>query len=129
MNTLSRSTALKIAAVISFVVSAANFAFAVSFVARGAAASNASNNPPFAIGMLYLITSVIGMAAAYGVWKGQTWGVVLTIVANVFNILVAAPGMVLAPTPLGHATSVANTIASVAIIVLCLWRERKAALA
>lgn len=70
MNSLSRSMALKIAAVISFIWSAYGIVLSLPLISVGAEANN--NNPesaPYVVLVLALILGVIGIIAAYGAWK------------------------------------------------------------
>jgi hypothetical protein len=126
MNNLPRSTALKIAAVISFLMSAFSVFAALPMLMEGAAATE--NNPeslPFVVVLIGAFTGVIGMVAAYGAWKQQRWGIILTILVNLLNGLSAAPGILFAPTPLLFAAATATVILSIVIVVLCLWRDHQ----
>ena len=130
MKSLSRSTALKIAAVISFLSSAWSIVGTLPFVAQGAAAIDQSGEmPPYFILIIGLITGVVGVVAAFGAWKGQRWGIILTILANLVNGLGAAPGILFAPQPGLFVVATVTVVLSVVIVVLCLWRDRKLATA
>ena len=124
MSNLSRTTALKIAAGLSFVLSALSVAGALPLIAQGAANSGAEA-PPYAVILLGLITGIVGMVAAFGAWKGQRWGVILTILANLLNGLAAAPGVLFAPTTGWWLAASVTVAASIVIIVLCLWPDRR----
>lgn len=130
MNRLSRSSALKIAAVLSALLSAFSIIGALPFIAQGSSAIiQGGQTPPYFIIMLAFITGVVGVVAAYGAWKGQRWGVILTILANLVNGLAAAPGILIAPTT-GLFIAASLTVAlSIVIVVLCLWPDRKLAVA
>ncbi len=130
MKTLSRSTALKIAAVISFLLGAMNGLGSLTFVTQGAAAVNQSPaGPPYFVEVILFVTGIVGLVAAYGTWKQMRWGIVLTIFACLFNILSAAPGILFAPRPWGFIASTVVVLFSIIIIVLCLWRDRQPATA
>ena len=130
MNRLSRSTALKTAAVLSFLLSASGVIFSLPLIAQGATAvDQGGETPPYFILLLALIVGVVGVVAAFGAWKGQRWGIILTILANVVNGLSAAPGMLFAPTPGLLIAASVTVVLSIAIIVLCLWPDRKLATA
>lgn len=123
---LSRSTALKIAAVLSFLSGAYSIIFTLPLIPQGAAAIDAgSDSPPFVVLVLALILGIVAMVAAYGTWKQQRWGIVLTIIANVLNGLSALPGIFFAPNPTLWVSAVAGVLLSIAIVVLCLWRGSK----
>ena len=130
MNRLSRSTALKTAAVLSFLLSASGVIFSLPLIAQGATAvDQGGETPPYFILLLALIVGVVGVVAAFGTWKGQRWGIILTIVANVVNGLGAAPGILFAPTPGLLISASVTVVLGIAIIVLCLWPDRKLATA
>lgn len=123
MNRLSRSTALKFAALLSLSLCAVNIIFTLSFGADPANLS-AADGPGFS-GLLFLFgLGTVGAVAAYGTWKQMRWGIILTILVNLFNGLSAAPGVLFAggPVRLFATTTVAL---SVVVIVLCLRRDRK----
>jgi hypothetical protein len=126
MKNLSRSTALKIAAVLSFAMNAYSIIGALPLLAQGAAAANqGTDSPPYIVILIAVLMGVLGIVGAYGAWNQQRWGIVLTIVANLVNGLSAVPGILFAPTP-GLMVVAAVTVAVTAlIIILCLWRERK----
>ncbi|MEJ2354097.1 MAG: hypothetical protein P8Y03_30340 [Anaerolineales bacterium] len=130
MNRLSRPTALKIAAVLSFLLSASGVIFSLPLIAQGATAvEQGGETPPYFILLVALIVGVVGVVAAFGAWKGQRWGIILTIFANVVNGLSAAPGMLFAPTPGLLIAASVTVVLGIAIIVLCLWPDRKLATA
>ncbi len=130
MKSLSRSTTLKIAAVISFLLGAINSLGSLTFITQGAAAVNQSPaGPPYFVELILFVTGIVGAVAAYGTWKQMRWGIVLTIVANLLNVLSAAPGILFAPRPWGFIASTIVVLLSIIIIVLCLWRDRKPAIA
>jgi peptidoglycan/LPS O-acetylase OafA/YrhL len=126
MNRLSRPTALKIAAVLSFLLSA--FTILQVFLI-GAQAANQADGPGFSGVMFALALGVTGALAAYGAWNQMRWGIILTIIVNLINALLAAPGILAAPTPFLTVSATINVVLGVVIIVLCLWRDRKLATA
>ncbi len=130
MKGLSRATALKIAAVLSVLLGIVSIANTLPLIARGATGvAQSSDSPPYVILMVGLLTGVIGIVAAYGAWNQQRWGIILTILVNLLNGLSAVPGILFAPQPGLMITAVATVIVSILIIVLCLWRQQKAAAA
>jgi hypothetical protein len=130
MNRLSRSTALKTAAVLSFLGSVYSIILGLPLIAQGAeAVDQGGAAPPYFVLMLAVILGVIGIVAAYGCWKQMRWGVILTIIVNLLNGLSAAPGILFAPTTLLFVSASAGVVISVVIIVLCLWPDRRLAAA
>ncbi len=126
MNRLSRSTALKIAALITFLVSLWTFIGSLPIIAQGAAALDESTpGPPYFVVMLSFVLSTIGIVAAYGTWKQMRWGIILTIIINLLGGLSAAPGIIFRPTPELFMSAMFGVVVSIVVIVLCFWRDRK----
>jgi hypothetical protein len=122
MNRLSRPTALKIAAVLSFLLSVFTI---IQVFLLGAEAANQADGPGFGGLMLVMAIGVAGVVAAYGAWKQMRWGIVLTIIVNLINGLTAAPGLLEAPTTFLFVNALIDVVLGVIIIVLCLWRDHK----
>lgn len=128
LTRLSRALALKIAAVMSVAISLYGIAAAIPFLARGAADLDATvDSPPFPVLASDLAMSVIQLASAYGVWHGQRWAIVVTLLAVLLGILTAAPGVLFAPTTALRLGSLLGLAWRAIIIALCLWRDRKPA--
>lgn len=126
MKGLSRSMALKIAAVLSVLMGIVSIATTLPLIARGVTrVAQSSDSPPYAILMVGLLSGVISIVAAYGAWNQQRWGIILTILVNLVNGLGAVPGILFAPQPGLIITAVTTVVISILIVVLCLWRERK----
>ncbi len=127
MKSLSRSTALKIAAVISLLFALWALVATLPAVLRGPNATTLA--PPFIIVVITLVLGVVQLVAAYGVWMQQRWGIVLTIITNVLNALAAAPGVLFASTTQLFIEATVGIIVNILVIVLCLWRDRNLAAA
>jgi len=122
MNRLSRSTALKLAAVLAIVNALITLRIFGPLLAQGEAAAEAL---PYGIILSGVLMSVVAIVAAYGLWQKQRWGIILTILNNALAILSAAPGLLLAPTGTLQLSALTGILISIVIILLCLWRERK----
>ncbi len=130
MNHISRSTALKTAAVISLLLCLLTIPGALYFVAQGAAAVNsAPAGPPYFVEVILFVTSIVGVIAAYGTWKQMRWGITITILINCINLLASGPGLLFAPRPVGLIASLITVLLSLFAIVFCLWRDPKPVLA
>ncbi len=130
MKSLSRAMALKIAAVLSVLLGIVSIVNTLPLIARGATGVvQSSDSPPYTILMVGLLTGVIGIIAAYGVWNQQRWGIILTLLVNLINGLGAVPGILFAPQPGLRITAVFTVVVTILIVVLCLWRQRNTAVA
>ena len=127
MKRLSRSTALKIAALLSLLISLYGFVVNIPLLAQGAAAFDGTQGPPYFIIVVLFALSIVGLLATYGVWHNQRWAIVLTILVAALNVLTAMPGVFFAPVWYWQLSSATITLFGIATIVCCLWRERSAA--
>jgi uncharacterized membrane protein (UPF0136 family) len=125
MNRLTRPAALRIAAAISFLAGIWNIFATLPYVMAGPAA--AVDTPPYVVIVSGLIFGVIAIVAAYGTWRQQRWGIVLTIIVNVLGGLSAVPGLFIAPTPYFAVLATFTVVLSIVVVVLCLWRSPKPA--
>ena len=130
MNKLSRSTALKIAAVIMLVVALLDmFVYELPDLMRGMAAvdqaSTTAGGPPFFMVILGFAIDVLAMVAAYGTWQAQRWGVILVIVISAFNCISGAFGAIFAPDSSTRIFAAVVVLLSLSVIYLCLRREPK----
>jgi hypothetical protein len=64
------------------------------------------------------VLGLLGLVAAYGLWSLNKWGVWLTIILSVLNILSAAPGIVFAPTTVLFVGAIVTVVGYALIIVL-----------
>lgn len=93
--------------------------------ATGLAADANGSGPPFFMVLLGSAVDVLSIVTAYGLWRGQRWGVVLAIVISAFNVLSGLGGALFAGDAGTRIFAAAGVVLSVATIALCLWRERK----
>ncbi|WP_433824462.1 hypothetical protein ACQP2E_20160 [Actinoplanes sp. CA-015351] len=121
MEIMTRSTALKIAAVLSVLVALIGITmFDLPNLVLGAQDSR----EPFAIVLGSFTSDVLALVAAYGAWRSQKWGAVLLIAVNAFW-LVQAIGSLLFDTTAGETVFASVMLAHhLVVITLCLWRER-----
>lgn len=131
MNRLTRSTALKIAAVIA--VASALFGL-IMYDLPGLMAGQAAVNqiaeadgsgPPFFMVLLGAAFNVLAIVGAYGAWHGQRWGVVLLIITSAFNMLSSMLGALHTGAATTRAIGAVGVVLQLAVLTLCLWRERK----
>lgn len=124
MKHLSRSTALKIAAIISFSVAAIGLFSSIPLLIQGATAINqAGSTPPYFVLLIGAMLSPLAMFGAYGAWHNQRWGVVLLILTSAIDLISALPGILFAPTLFLRLLSALAIPLDGGTILLCLWRE------
>ena len=134
MRRLDRSTALKLAAAITLLMSLLQiFVYQLGDLLRGAdavnAAAAANQGPPYVMVLVGFVVSILALVAAYGAWHAQRWGIVLTIVLAAYNELDGLGGMLFAPLLSTRIIAGVGVVLNIFVIVLCLWRERKPVLA
>jgi len=127
MKVLSRSTALKLAAALAFFNGLSGLIMSLPLIGRGEAQlDQTSDSPPYLIVVTGLIFSILLIIGAYGTWKQQRWGIVLTLLVSAIGALFAVPGITEAPTTVLWLEAIFG-VASIATCTLCLWREPKPA--
>jgi len=130
MSQLSRSTGLKIAAVIVLVLALFSMAvYDIPFLTQGMAtldqAANADQGPPFFMVVLGFAVNVLSIVAAYGAWRGERWGVILIIVVSAFNSITGAFAAIFAPWTATRILAGVLIFVQLGVIYLCLRREPK----
>lgn len=124
MRRLSRTAALKSAAILSVLLGAVGLLAVLPFLSWGEAQINrATDVLPYPLVVAVFVFSILRIVGAYGVWFVQRWGIVLTILTNALDSVLAAPGLVFAPTIVLWLASIATILLGAVIILLCLWRD------
>lgn len=72
---------------------------------------------------------ILGVAAAYGLWQSQRWGLYLALTVIVLNLISSAPGMFFAPTAALQVVNVVGFVVSVITIVLLMRPSARASFA
>jgi hypothetical protein len=118
---VTRSTALRIAAVLSVLVAVIGIAlFDLPNLVLGARESES----PFALVVGSFTSDVVALVAAYGAWRAQKWGAVLLIAVNAFWIVQAIGSLLFDGATTELLFAAAMLLHHVVVITLCLWRER-----
>lgn len=126
MSSLSRATALKIAAILSLLLGLYALIATLPYLMQGQAAiDQATDSPPYFVILGGFLLSFVRIVGAIGTWRNQRWGIVLTIIANATDALGALPGIFFAPTTALQISAIVGVMGSVLVIVLCLWRDRR----
>ena len=119
---MSRPRAYTIAAILMVLYSLSDIALNLPALAQGAPAPG-TDGPPFFLLLFGFALDIIGIVGAYGVWRLQKWGVMLTIAVAALDCLTQLPGIIFAPGPLKVVSGLAF-IAAAAVLVLLLRRGR-----
>ncbi|BCB76736.1 hypothetical protein GCM10022251_49980 [Phytohabitans flavus] len=121
MGIMSRSTALKIAAVLAVLVAIIGIAlYDLPNLVLGADESES----PFGLVIGSFTSDVLALVAAYGAWRAQKWGAVLLIVVNAFWIVQAITSLLVDTAAVEMVFSSVMLVHHIVVITLCLWRER-----
>lgn len=116
---MNRPTTITVAAVLQFVVSLVGIALSIPVLALGSTGS--PDEPPFWAMVIGLALNVAGVIAAYGLWRNQRWGKVLTIFTRGADGLFSLPGVFFAPTSSLMVAATASVVLAIVIIALVLW--------
>jgi hypothetical protein len=123
---MSHNRNYTIAAVLAGVLSLANAITALILLPQGASKINhSSNQPPYAVILIEVVVGLIGVVAAYGVFRTQRWGVIVTLVLMVINVLISLPGIPFGPTAVDKITSALAVVVSGAAIYFLLRRDTR----
>jgi uncharacterized membrane protein (DUF2068 family) len=124
---MSRSRNFTIAAALAGLLSLANTIVALTLLPQGSDKINhSSNQPPYAVILIEVVIGLVGIVAAYGVFRTQRWGVILTLVLMVINVLISVPGIPFGPTTFDKVSSAIALLVSAAVIYLLLRRDTRA---
>ncbi len=85
--------------------------------------------PPLPVKVLAVVTGLIGLVAAYGLWNAKRWGMILAIILSALNALSAAPGLFVQPTLIATTGAGVTIVFSVLIIVLTVLPSSRQAYA
>lgn len=123
---MSRSRNYTIAAVLAGALALANTVVALVLLPQGADKINhSSNQPPYAVLLIEVVIGLIGIVAAYGVFRTQRWGVVTTLVLMVANVLISLPGIPFGPTTLDKVSSAGSVVVAAAALYFLLHRDTR----
>ena len=121
---MSRSRNYTIAAVLAGLLSLANAIVALTLLPQGSDKINhSSNQPPYAVILIEVVVGLIGLVAAYGVFRAQRWGVILTLVLMVINVLISLPGIPFGPTTFDKVSSAVGLVVAGVAIYFLLRRD------
>jgi hypothetical protein len=72
--------------------------------------------------VLYLgvVLGIVGLVAAFGLWQGRRWALVVAVIVLLLSILSAAPGLVFAPSAELWISAVVGIAASLLDLILLL---------
>ena len=127
---MTHSKSLTVAAILQLLLSIVAIAASIPLLLLGAeSVDTAGTSPPYFIAMLGFAIGLVGVVAAYGVWKRQKWAIVLTIVLRAVDVLAALPGVFFAPTAVWRVLAIGGSILGILVIVLLLRREPRPATA
>jgi hypothetical protein len=121
---LNRSPLFKIAVVLFALLSLFSVVASIPALLGGPDQQGIAAGIPQAIIILGALTGVAGLLAAYGVWRGQKWGVWLAIILSAVNALSALPGVLFAPSAFARILAIVGVVVSIFIIVVLLRQPK-----
>ena len=119
----TRPLPVTVAAILMVIFSLMNFPGPWWYLVPGAV----EETPMFVI-YSGIVLGIVGIVAAIGLWMMKRWGLWLTIVVSVINILFNALGLVMAPGAALKAAIALQTIGFILTIVLVVLPDSRRAL-
>lgn len=123
---MNRPKTYTIAALIQLVVSLFSVVASLPQLVQGAnTVEQAPDSAPYFIFVLGFGIGLLGLVSAYGVWRNQKWGVILTILLRLVDGLSALPGILFAPTITLKISASVGVLIAIVVIGLLLWPKPK----
>ena len=113
----SRPTAVTIAAILTLISAVGNFVFLLPGL---------NEDIPTAALVIGAVLSLLGLPAAFGLWRCLRWGMIATVVVSAINLLFSLPGIVFGPSVLIAISSAVGVVLCAVTIVLVLTRDARA---
>jgi hypothetical protein len=124
MQGLTRPLALKIAALLALPVALfAIVMYDVPSLMLGAQAIPDS----FWLVLGSFASDILALVAAYGLWRGQRWGIILMLGVLAYWTMQAIFGLLFAESSFDIAFSSGMLVHHVIVVALCLWPARQPA--
>ena len=108
------------AAVLNAGISAVGLVVSIAPLRLGAEGASANgDNPPFAALVVGVILGVLGLVGSFGIWRGERWGLILTIVIRGLDGLASLFGIFAEDTTL-RILAIVSVVGAAAVIFLLL---------
>lgn len=107
-----RPMPVTLAVVLSVLVIIANF------VSPALPQGSGDDKVPTSVIVVGVVLGVLGIAAAFGLWRLHKWGYIATVVVSAVNLLLAVPGIFAGPYAWIKALAAVFVLACALIIVL-----------
>ncbi len=124
---MNHSSLFKIAIALFVIQSLFNVVAALPVLLSGPDNQGYATGIPQGVITLAALGGVAGLFAAYGAWRGQKWGIWLTIILCALAVLSAAPGILFAPNAAARLSAIIGIVVSIFVIVALLRRPKAAA--
>lgn len=115
---MSQSTLYKIAVILFAILSLFNIVAAVPPLLSGPKNQGFAAGIPQGVIILAALSGPAGLLAAYGAWRGEKWGIWLTIILCAGSVLSALPGVLFAPSAVARISAIVGVIVSIFVIVV-----------
>ena len=116
-RSLSRSKAS--AAILNALISMVGLVVSIAPLHLGSEGASASgDNPPFAVLVVGVVLGVLGLVGSFGIWRGERWGLILTVVIRGLDGLASLAGVFADDTTLRWLAIVSVVGAAVVIFLL-----------
>src|SRR6478752_1026071 len=108
------------AAVLNALISVVGLIVSIAPLHLGAEGAGADgDNPPFAVLVVGVVFGVLGLVGSFGIWRGERWGLVLTIVIRGLDGLASLAGVFADDTTL-RLLAIVSVVGAALVIFLLL---------
>ena len=121
---MSQSTLYKIAIILFAILSLFNILAAVPPLLSGPENQGFATGIPQGVIILAALSGPAGLLAAYGAWRGEKWGIWLTIILCAGGVLSALPGVLFAPNTAARISAIVGVSVSIFVIVVLVRRPK-----
>ncbi len=113
------------AAVLNALISVIGLVVSIAPLPLGAEGASASgDNPPFAVLVVGVVFGVLGLVGSFGIWRGERWGLILTIVIRGLDGLASLAGVFAGDTTL-RLLAILSVVGAAVVIFLLLRPTRE----
>jgi len=119
---MNQTPLYKTAVIVHALNSLFGIVLAFTFLMQGPPTEGPVAGIPQVVIVASALMGVAGLISSYGAWRGQKWGVWLTVVLEAGNGILALPGVLFAPSAFARISAITGVLIAIFVIVALLRR-------